>query len=104
MAGNAIDLPKNTIADFCQLWLEAEFARVGSVLRDDLHNDLRPDSDIDAMVQFHPEAHPTISNLDQMEAEQEAIFHREVDLISRDGIEQSLITICVVAKFCPPPR
>jgi len=81
----AIDLPMDTIADFCRRWQVTEFALFGSVLRDDF----RPDSHIDVMVQFHPEAHPTFSSLDQMEAELKTIFDRDVDLITRDGIEHS---------------
>ncbi|KAM3108877.1 nucleotidyltransferase family protein [Phormidesmis sp. 146-33] len=52
-------------------------------------DDFRLDSDIDVMVQFHPKAHPTFSNLDQMEAELKTIFHRDIDLITRQGIETS---------------
>ncbi len=58
----AIDLPMEKIAEFCDRWQVTEFALFGSVLRDDF----RPDSDIDVMVQFHPEAHPTFSTLDQI--------------------------------------
>lgn len=62
-----------------------EFALFGSVLRDDF----RPDSDVDVMVQFHPAAHPTFLTLDLMQAELQTIFHRDVDLITRQGIEAS---------------
>ncbi|MBW4490193.1 MAG: nucleotidyltransferase family protein [Trichocoleus desertorum ATA4-8-CV12] len=85
MTIKAIDLPMEKIAEFCDRWQVIELALFGSVLRDDF----RPDSDIDVMVQFHPEAHPTFSSLDQMEAELETIFHRDVDLITRQGIETS---------------
>lgn len=81
----AIDLPIDTIANFCQRWQVTEFSLFGSVLRDDFC----PDSDIDVMVKFHPEAHPTFSSLDQMEAELKTIFHRDVDLVTRAGIEHS---------------
>ncbi|MDV3003006.1 MAG: hypothetical protein N5P05_004661 (plasmid) [Chroococcopsis gigantea SAG 12.99] len=81
----AINLPLEKIAEFCHQWQVTEFALFGSVLRDDF----RPDSDIDVMVQFHPEAHPTFSTLDQMEAELKTIFERDVDLITRQGIETS---------------
>jgi len=40
-------------------------------------------------VQFHSEAHPTFSSLDQMEAELKTTFRRDVDLITRQGIETS---------------
>ena len=85
MASVEIELPKEKIAAFCQRWQVTEFALFGSVLRDDF----RPDSDIDVMVQFHPEAHPTFSSLDQMEAELKTMFHRNIDLITRQGIETS---------------
>ncbi len=80
-----INLPMEKILAFCQKWQVTEFALFGSVLRDDF----RPDSDIDIMVQFHPDAHPTFSTLDQMETELEAIFDRDVDLLTRQGIEAS---------------
>jgi hypothetical protein len=58
----AIELPMHQIAEFCQKWQVTEFALFGSVLRDDF----RPDSDIDVMVQFHPDAHPTFLDLTYM--------------------------------------
>ena len=94
MTITAIELPMENIAAFCHKWQVTEFALFGSVLRDDF----RPDSDIDVMVEFHSEAHPTFSTLDQMEAELKTIFggaslgqgpHRDVDLITRQGIATS---------------
>ena len=85
MTLTAIDLPMDAIAEFCDRWQVTEFALFGSVLRDDF----RPDSDIDVMVQFHPEAHPTFSSLDQMEAQLRTMFHRDIDLITRQGVETS---------------
>jgi uncharacterized protein len=80
-----IALPTHQITEFCQKWQVTEFALFGSVLRDDF----RPDSDIDVMVQFHPDAHPTFSTLDQMEAELKTLLNRDIDLITRQGIESS---------------
>jgi uncharacterized protein len=85
MTTTAIELPIEKITEFCHKWKVTEFALFGSVLRDDF----RPDSDIDVMVQFHLDAHPTFRTLDQMEAELQTIFDREVDLITRQGIETS---------------
>ncbi len=85
MAIPAIELPTEKIAEFCHKWQVIEFALFGSVLRDDF----RPDSDIDVMVQFDPEAHPTLFDLTYMENELKIIFQRDVDLITRKGIESS---------------
>lgn len=81
----AIELPRSQIAEFCQKWQVTELALFGSVVRDDF----RPDSDIDILVQFHPDAHPTFSTLDQMETELKNLFNREIDLVTRQGIEAS---------------
>ncbi|MEL7083152.1 MAG: nucleotidyltransferase family protein [Cyanobacteria bacterium J06597_1] len=80
-----VRIPAEEITAFCHKWQVTEFSLFGSVLRDDF----RPDSDIDVMVQFHPEANPTFSTLDKMEAELKTIFHRDIDLITRQGIETS---------------
>jgi predicted nucleotidyltransferase len=80
-----IELSVETITGFCDRWQVTEFSLFGSVLRDDF----RPDSDIDVMVQFHPDAHPTFHTLDQMEAELTILLGRKVDLITRQGIETS---------------
>ena len=76
----------NIISGFCERWQITEFALFGSVLRDDF----RPDSDVDVLVTFSPETHHTLFDLVQMENELKEIFQREVDLVSRRGIERSL--------------
>ena len=48
----SIQLPEDKIAEFCQRWKISEFALFGSVLR----NDFRPDSDIDVLITFAPDA------------------------------------------------
>jgi uncharacterized protein len=80
-----IELPLDKITDFCRRWQISEFALFGSVLRDDF----RPDSDVDVLVSFAPEAHWGLLALYEMEQELKAIFGRKVDLVSRRGIEAS---------------
>jgi uncharacterized protein len=81
-----IKLPIHEVESFCHKWQVDELALFGSVLRDDF----RADSDIDVMVKFNAQAHPTFAGLDRMENELKLIFNREVDLITRKGIESSL--------------
>ena len=80
-----IPIDRERIALFCQTWNIAEFALFGSVLRDEFG----PDSDIDVLVTFRPEAHPTLFDLARMQEELSAIFGRHVDLLTRPGVEQS---------------
>ena len=80
-----IDIPLEEIEAFCTRWQVSEFALFGSVLREDF----RPDSDIDVIAKFDLNAHPTFLSLEEMETELKKIFNREVDLITRKGIENS---------------
>lgn len=80
-----IKIPLEKIKAFCIRWQIREFAIFGSVLREDFNTN----SDIDVIVQFNSNAHPTFTTLEDMEAELATIFNREVDLVTRDGIENS---------------
>ena len=78
-------IPPETLRDFCQRWQISELALFGSVLRDDFG----PDSDVDVLVSFAEDARHSLFDLDDMESELKAIFGREVDLVTRRGIESS---------------
>jgi predicted nucleotidyltransferase len=81
----AIELPQAAIAEFCQRWKIQEFYLFGSVLR----SDFRPESDIDVIVSFALDAHWGLLALVQMKEELEAMFDRDVDLLTKKSIEQS---------------
>ena len=80
-----IKLPKARIAEFCKRWNVSEFAIFGSALR----ADFRPDSDVDVLVSFAPEAKVSLFDMARMQEELKQIFGRDVDLISRRGVEHS---------------
>jgi predicted nucleotidyltransferase len=81
----AIPIPTPEIEEFCRHFEVQELALFGSVLRDDF----RPDSDVDVLVTFEPNARATLWTLGQMKLELEKIFQREVDVVERRGVEQS---------------
>ena len=70
---------------FCRRWKVAELALFGSILRDDFG----PDSDVDVLVSFHPEADWSLFDRVDMQEELAGIMGRKVDLVSRRGIERS---------------
>ena len=80
-----IPLDRGKITLFCQRWQIAELAFFGSVLRDDFH----PDSDVDILVTFTPEAEWSLFDHAAMEEELSTILGRKVDLVSRRAIERS---------------
>lgn len=73
------------IATFCKRKKITELALFGSVLRDDFG----PDSDIDVLVKFSPDAKLSFLALDQMEKELGKMLGRPVDLIEKVAIEKS---------------
>jgi len=78
-------IPKAKLIEFCKRWNVSEFALFGSALR----ADFRPDSDVDVLVSFAPQAHITLFDMARMQLELQAIFKRDVDLVSRRGVERS---------------
>ena len=80
-----IEMPKDKIAEFCQRWKIVELSLFGSVLRDDF----RPDSDVDVLVRFAPDAEWSLLDHVAMEEELSVIFGRKVDVVSRSAIERS---------------
>ncbi len=78
-----IPIDRTRIADFCRKWKVVEFSLFGSVLRDDF----RPDSDVDVLVAFAPDAHWGLFDVCRMEEELKDIFGRSVDLVTRQAVE-----------------
>ena len=80
-----IDMPPEKVAAFCKRWQIAELALFGSVLRDDFG----PESDVDVLVRFDPQARHTLFDLAQMQGQLSATLGRKVDLIEREAVERS---------------
>lgn len=73
------------IAKFCQRWKIRELALFGSALRDDFG----PDSDLDILVTFAPDAEWGLLDHVQMQQEVQRLLQRSVDLISKRALERS---------------
>lgn len=80
-----IEIPKEKITDFCRRWKISGLSLFGSVLRDDFG----PDSDVDVLIRFAPEAKHGLFSMVRMQEELKIILGREVDLVSRRGVEMS---------------
>ena len=71
-----IALPHDQLAAFCRKHHIKKLSLFGSVLRDDF----RPDSDVDMLVEFEPEARVGFFGLVGMELELTDLIGRKVDL------------------------
>ena len=82
MRYHEIDISESQLAEFCQKWKVTELSLFGSILRDDFG----PDSDIDVLVVFQPDAPWSMWNLMDMKAELETLFGRPVDLVEKEAL------------------
>ena len=80
-----LDLPIVEIKKICDRWQIVEFALFGSVLRDDF----QPTSDIDVLITFSPNARKGLLSLARIKHELEDLLGREVDILTKQSIEQS---------------
>ncbi len=81
-----VELPEVEIAELCQRFRVKELAVFGSAAR----GELRPESDIDLLVEFLPEAE--VSLLEHFAAEREfsKLLGRKVDLVSKRALRDAL--------------
>jgi hypothetical protein len=74
-----------TIAEFCRRWKITELRLFGSALREDFG----PESDVDLLVTFAPDAQWSLLDHARMEEELSGHLGRRVDLVSRRAVERS---------------
>ncbi len=90
-----IEIPKDRIREFCQRWQVKELAIFGSALG----GDFRPDSDVDVLVVFQPDARRDL--FDHMKAEEELkeIFGRDVDLVEKRAIRNPFRRHSILSNY-----
>ena len=77
-----LTVPQDEIADFCRRWRVTEFALFGSAVRDDFG----PESDVDVLVRFEPDAGWSLFDLVTMQDELQDLFGRTVHLVEAEGL------------------
>ena len=83
MSKSKVEIPTKSLEAFCQRYQIRRMALFGSVLREDFG----PDSDVDILVTFAPEAEIGFIALGKMKRELSAIFQRPVDLVPQEGLK-----------------
>ena len=77
------NLPLEGIGALCRKYRVRELSIFGSALRDDF----RPDSDIDLLVEFEPDAHIGLIAYAGLQEELSELLQRPVDLVSKKGLK-----------------
>lgn len=83
-----IPVPYEQIADFCRRHSIRWLALFGSVLRDDFE----PNSDVDVLIEFEPDAHVSAFAIGEMQYELSTMFARPVDFVLKDGLKRRIRT------------
>lgn len=78
-----IAIPDQQVANLCQRFQVHSLALFGSVLREDF----RPDSDVDMLVDFDPNAQIGFVALARLQRELADLLGRPVDLVPRQGLK-----------------
>jgi predicted nucleotidyltransferase len=77
-----VALPASQIAEICRRYRVRELSLFGSAAR----GELRPDSDIDLLVDYFPDARPSLLDFAEMMNELSDLLGRRVDL----GVKRAL--------------
>ena len=85
MSVDRATLPMEAIEAFCGRWKVRELALFGSVLR----ADFGPNSDVDVLLTFADDADWGLFDLARIQRDLVAVFGRDVDVLTRRGVEAS---------------
>lgn len=79
------EVPNEEIGALCRKWRINRLSVFGS----GLSGPLRPDSDIDLLVEFEPDEEWSLMDLVRAEAEFAGVFGRRVDLVDKSSLQRS---------------
>jgi len=82
MRYHEIEISESQLAELCRKWKVTELSLFGSILRDDFS----PDSDIDVLVVFQPDAPWSLWDLLDMREELHDLFGRTIDLVEKEAL------------------
>jgi predicted nucleotidyltransferase len=83
MAVTDLQIPKDALESICKRYQVQELSIFGSAVG----GDLRPDSDIDLLVQFEPLAKIGFLALAALQRELSELVGRKVDLVPKEGLK-----------------
>jgi predicted nucleotidyltransferase len=84
--GLPFDFSSDALERVCREFHVRELILFGSVLR----QDFRPNSDVDLLVDFDPDARVGLLTLSRLRRELESILHRNVDLVPKRGLKPAV--------------
>jgi uncharacterized protein len=74
--------PKKRLEAFCRRWKVRELSLFGSILT----SDFRPDSDVDVLLSFSPDAPWSLFDMPALTDELKLLFGRDVDVMEKEAL------------------
>jgi len=90
-----VELDESKLAQVCKRYGVRELSVFGSAAR----GTMRPDSDVDLLVEFLPEAEPGLLDHAGLMLDLSELLGRKVDLVSKNGLKP-LIRDSVIREAC----
>ena len=91
-----VAVEENKLAELCRRYQVRELAVFGSAARDEM----RPDSDVDLLVEFQPEAEIGLLEHAGLMLDLSELLGRRVDLVSKRGLK-ALIRDSIIREARP---
>lgn len=82
-----LPISEDALREFCRKWQVRQLSLFGSVVR----GDFRPDSDVDVLVRFDPDAPWSAFDLVNMRDELAALCGRDVDLVEEEAVRNPFL-------------
>lgn len=90
-----IDIPLDDIFKLAKCYRLKELALFGSVLGDRFG----PESDIDVLIEFLPEANVSLFDIVDIEDELRALFGRDVDVVEKTGLKNPFRRRAILSNY-----
>ncbi|HXR96601.1 MAG TPA: nucleotidyltransferase family protein [Terriglobales bacterium] len=78
-----LEIDSNKLAELCRRYKVRELSLFGSAVR----GEMRPDSDVDLLVEFQPDANVGLLEHAGLMLDLELLLNRKVDLVSKRGLK-----------------
>ena len=95
MKKTQLEIPLNEIFQLAIRHQLKELALFGSILSDSFG----PESDVDVLIEFLPDANASLFDLVDIEDELKALFGREVDIVEKTGLKNPFRRRAILSSY-----
>ena len=95
MRSKNINIPQQKLSDLARRYGLKELSLFGSILSDRFG----PESDIDVLIEFLPNANASLFDIVDIKNELELLFDRSVDVVEKSGLRNPFRRRAIMANY-----